>query len=185
MQVRLPSLFWIAFLRVIKRIDILFSSRFRRIWNFRQSMFSIHTKSISFELAHVSLNSNKEAIDSNCSEKHRWGAHFGVAITMLLFLAASNVNPGKVTKNNVDLIKKTFPYDNMIYVPKKCKTCGIDRYIHWKFGSFVLLNVTFTNLSIPMRKQTLLKAIFRQTSRFIFFPLIISLLFFALLIAKR
>jgi len=60
-------------------------------------------------------------------EYHKYIAHLGVSITMGLFLYASVADPGEIKSSNVQAFLKVFPYDEMLYHPKNCTTCLIQR----------------------------------------------------------
>lgn len=70
------------------------------------------------------------------SSIHSYTSHCAVALTLFSFVYVSRCDPGKITKKNAHQFKASFPYDGILYVPKECKTCGIERPARSKHCSF-------------------------------------------------
>ncbi|XP_031479510.1 probable protein S-acyltransferase 17 isoform X1 [Nymphaea colorata] len=58
---------------------------------------------------------------------HRYSSLLAVLVGILLFLLTSFSDPGTVKAENVLNYLSSYPYDNIIYVEKKCATCKISR----------------------------------------------------------
>lgn len=59
-----------------------------------------------------------------------------IFVLIFSFLKASYSNPGKITKENVDQFKNSFPYDGVSYIPDQiCKTCGMVKPARSKHSS--------------------------------------------------
>lgn len=56
---------------------------------------------------------------------HVTEAYIIMALVLLSFGAASFLNPGVVTKDNVEACKARFPYDNFVFREKECPTCKL------------------------------------------------------------
>ncbi|KAL6989604.1 putative protein S-acyltransferase 17 [Sarracenia purpurea var. burkii] len=59
------------------------------------------------------------------SEVHRYASMLAVAGGIILFLLTSFSDPGTVNAENVSQYLSAYPYDNIIYLEKKCSTCKI------------------------------------------------------------
>jgi hypothetical protein len=58
---------------------------------------------------------------------HVWLSHVLVAYTFGTFALACYSNPGVISKATVARFAKSFPFDNLLYKPKVCETCLVDR----------------------------------------------------------
>lgn len=58
---------------------------------------------------------------------HVWLSHILVAYTFGTFALACYSNPGVINKATVASFAKSFPFDNLLYKPKVCETCLVDR----------------------------------------------------------
>mmetsp|Transcript_32513 Transcript_32513/g.52672 ORF Transcript_32513/g.52672 Transcript_32513/m.52672 type:complete len:387 (-) Transcript_32513:164-1324(-) len=59
--------------------------------------------------------------------EHRYLAYWAVLGTLGTFVKACLSDPGIITKRNLPIYSATFPYDNVIYLPKLCSTCLLQR----------------------------------------------------------
>jgi len=67
---------------------------------------------------------------------HKYTAILAVAITISTFIISSKANPGKITKSTASHFTKSFPYDEMLYSAKECRTCLFNRPARSKHCSF-------------------------------------------------
>jgi len=59
---------------------------------------------------------------------HRYIPHLAIVVTLSVFTTCSYINPGKISpKSDIQPFLDSFPYDNMIYTPKTCSTCKVQR----------------------------------------------------------
>lgn len=61
------------------------------------------------------------------SSFHLFGLPTMMCLTLLSFYIASNSNPGTVTSSELTKYVNTFEYDDILYAPKECTTCNIQK----------------------------------------------------------
>jgi palmitoyltransferase len=50
-----------------------------------------------------------------------------IALTYACFFIASAIGPGEVNAQNVKRALEVYPYDHLLFDPKKCGTCKIQK----------------------------------------------------------
>jgi len=64
---------------------------------------------------------------SQAHNHNRTGSLLAMILTMLSFLYCSFSDPGVVNPTTHHLYDNNYPYDNLIFSEKKCKTCKITK----------------------------------------------------------
>lgn len=58
---------------------------------------------------------------------HQVASFVVVSLTVVAFLLACYTDPGRITKDNLERYLPNYPYDGIMYMPKTCRTCLIER----------------------------------------------------------